>query len=170
TTDAPGSLFDTYRRLQLAGGRESRDGRPARARPVVRSVGPAGDRPGAGRPGGRIGPGRAARPGGRRSARDGRGGRQAGGQGVPPAAARGRGKRPVRRRPGYGNDSRQNGPLPSRSLHIARGAEFAFSVETRLERPTRRRVTSPPISLLWTASGGRPARGRVCRASRRSRG
>ena len=27
---------------------------------------------------------------------------------------------------GYGNDSVRNGPLPSRSLHIAREAEFAF--------------------------------------------
>jgi hypothetical protein len=32
---------------------------------------------------------------------------------------------------GYGNDSRQNGPLSLRILHIARGSEFAFSLIMR---------------------------------------
>jgi len=35
---------------------------------------------------------------------------------------------------GYGNDSVQNGPLSSQSLHIVCEAEFAFSVEMRTRR------------------------------------
>src|SRR5215831_4166436 len=42
---------------------------------------------------------------------------------------------------GYDNDSRQNGPLSSRFLHIARPTGFAFSVETRPQRLTQRRAT-----------------------------
>jgi hypothetical protein len=44
---------------------------------------------------------------------------------------------------GYGNDSRQNGPLSSRILHIAPAAEFAYSVETRTRRLRGRGVPGP---------------------------
>src|SRR4051794_26562286 len=47
--------------------------------------------------------------------------------------------------PGYGNDSRQTGPLPSRSLHIAREAGFAFYVETRPQWLRRWGTTDPLI-------------------------
>jgi hypothetical protein len=45
-----------------------------------------------------------------------------------------RGQGLVRVYPGYGNDSVRNGPLSSQNLHMAREAEFAFSVETRTQR------------------------------------
>jgi hypothetical protein len=48
---------------------------------------------------------------------------------------------------GYGNDSRQNGPLSSRILHIIPEDEFAFYVETRPQRLTQRRATVSLISL-----------------------
>jgi hypothetical protein len=50
-------------------------------------------------------------------------------------------------RAGYGNDSRQTGPLSSRILRIARKSEFAFSVETRPQWLTQRRATDSLISL-----------------------
>ena len=76
---------------------------------------------------------------------------------------------------GYGNDSRQNGPLSSQILHICLAVEFAFYVETRPRRLTRRRATDPliaheagffsvfcdvPVSGLVSAKANR---GRVCR-------
>ena len=48
---------------------------------------------------------------------------------------------------GYGNDSRQNGPLSSRILHINLAGQFAFYVETRPQRLTQRRATNPLTSL-----------------------
>ncbi|MBV8265808.1 MAG: hypothetical protein JO252_05630, partial [Planctomycetaceae bacterium] len=47
--------------------------------------------------------------------------------------------------PGYGNDSRQNGPLSSRILHICCAAEFAFCVVTR---------TRPHFHVPLLKSGG----------------
>ena len=46
--------------------------------------------------------------------------------------------RAVRRNLGYGNDSRQTGPLSSRFLHNAAAGRFAFYVQTRPQpRPQR---------------------------------
>src|SRR5215469_15881362 len=40
---------------------------------------------------------------------------------------------PFRAERGYGNDSRQNGPLSSRILHITCDCELAFSVKRELD-------------------------------------
>ena len=48
---------------------------------------------------------------------------------------------------GYGNDSRQTGPLSSRILHGAHAREFALSVGTRPQRLTQRRATDSLILL-----------------------
>src|SRR5262249_6146261 len=55
---------------------------------------------------------------------------------------------------GYGNDSRQNGPLPSRFLHNDTTGRFAFYVETRTQRratDSLRSRTRPVFSAFSAA-------------------
>lgn len=44
---------------------------------------------------------------------------------------------------GYGNDSRQNGPLSSRFLHNDRAGWFAFSLILRTRRPSQQAHSAP---------------------------
>jgi hypothetical protein len=51
-------------------------------------------------------------------------------------------RRAYRKYKGYGNDSRQTGPLPSRYLHNDPDDRFAFSLIMRTRRPSRRTVSA----------------------------